>query len=221
MRRVTIDVVSDAICPWCFVGKRRLEAAVRALPDITATVRWRPFFLDATLPASGVDKMSHYIEKFGRARIDAMIPMMASVGAAETPRIAFDYGGRIHPTAAAHAVAEAAFAAGGAPLQDSVVEALFKHYFEERGDLTAAEVARVAAGAGLAPAAASAAAVSGAAADAVRAEAREWRAKYRVTGVPFFVIREGAGGDDGAVTTLSGAQDARVIADAIRGVADA
>ena len=76
-RLVTIDVVSDAICPWCFVGKRRLAAALATLPrDIDTEIRWRPFFLDPTLPVGGVDKMSHYISKFGKARIEGMIPQI-------------------------------------------------------------------------------------------------------------------------------------------------
>jgi predicted DsbA family dithiol-disulfide isomerase len=215
MRAVTIDIISDAICPWCFVGKRRLERALASLPHIDAQIRWRPFFLDPSIPDGGVDKMTSYVAKFGRARVDAMLPMMAKVGAAEG--IAFDYGGRISPTLAAHRAAEAAFAAGGAALQDAVVEALFKFYFEQQGDLTEANVVRVAATAGLAPAAAAAAMADPATAESVRREAREWKRRFAISGVPFFVI---AGADaDAAPATVGGAQDAALLAEAIAAVA--
>jgi predicted DsbA family dithiol-disulfide isomerase len=207
-RAVTIDIVSDVICPWCFVGKRRLAAALASLPDVDATVRWRPFLLDASLPAGGVDKMAHYARKFGAARVAAMIPAMAATGAALSPPVAFDYGGRIFPTHFAHATIEAAWAAGGAELQDAIVEALFRHYFEARGDLDAADVARVAEGAGLVGAAAAAARGAG----AVAAEAAAWRDEHAIDGVPFFVIR-GAGARD--AVTVGGAQEPRALAAAV------
>ncbi len=49
-RKITIDVVSDVVCPWCFLGRKRLEAALAMVPDVEAEVRWRPFQLDPTLP---------------------------------------------------------------------------------------------------------------------------------------------------------------------------
>jgi predicted DsbA family dithiol-disulfide isomerase len=215
---VTIDIVSDVICPWCYVGSRRLAAALAALPQIDATIRWRPFFLDPTLPAAGVDKLAHYYQKFGRARVDAMVPAMAATGASLSPPINFSYAGRIFPSLAAHCAIEAAWAAGGAPLQGAVVEALFAHYFTAAGDLDAAGVARVAGGAGLGAAAAAAAvagAADGAAAgNAVRAEAAAWRDEWAVDGVPFFVIRA-AGAPAGAAEAVGGAQEPRALAAAI------
>ena len=83
-QRVVVNIVSDAICPWCFVGKRRFEKAVAALGAAAlVTVRWRPFFLDASLPPEGVDKLERYTKKFGAARVAQMLPMMQKVGAAE------------------------------------------------------------------------------------------------------------------------------------------
>jgi predicted DsbA family dithiol-disulfide isomerase len=202
-RTVTIDIVSDAICPWCYVGKRRLAAALATLPNVDASIRWRPFYLDPSLPVTGVDKMTHYIKKFGRERVNDIIPKMAAVGRGLAPPVAFDYGGRIHPTSWAHVMIEAAWAAGGAALQDAVVEALFAHYFEKKGDLTKAEVARVAASAGFA----GAAAVAGGQA-LVDEEVAHWRREFGVQGVPFFIINGGA-------ATLSGAQESAVLADAI------
>jgi predicted DsbA family dithiol-disulfide isomerase len=113
------------------VGKRRLERALALLPPALASavsVRWRPFFLDASLPREGVDKLARYVEKFGAARVRDILPHMAAVGAAEG--IAFDYGGRMSNTLASHVLIEAAWGAGGAPTQAAVVEALFSYYFE-------------------------------------------------------------------------------------------
>ena len=81
-KRVTIDIVSDTICPWCFVGKRRLEKALLDVaPSIEASIRWHPFLLDPTLPKEGMSKMARYESKFGAARVAAMLPHMAKVGA--------------------------------------------------------------------------------------------------------------------------------------------
>jgi len=217
-RVVSIDIVSDAICPWCYVGSRRLAAALRLLPDVAAAVRWRPFFLDRTLPAGGVDKLEHYYKKFGRARVDAMVPQMQRTGDALDPPVKFDYGGQIHPTSFAHAAAEAAWAEGGALLQGAVVEALFSHYFERRGGLDAASVARVAAAAGLSAAGVAAAGAPAAAAVAA-AEADARRDEFAIDGVPFFVIRGARAG--AAPVTLAGAQEPRAIAAAIARAADA
>lgn len=63
---IRIEIISDTICPWCFVGKRRLEKALQAFDRADFEIRWKPFFLDPSLPKEGVDKMTRYAEKFGR-----------------------------------------------------------------------------------------------------------------------------------------------------------
>ena len=62
---LSIDVVSDVMCPWCYIGKRRLEAAVAARPEIALDVRWRPFQLDPTIPPEGMDRKIYMERKFG------------------------------------------------------------------------------------------------------------------------------------------------------------
>src|SRR5262245_13888412 len=62
---ITIDVVSDVVCPWCYVGKRRLEEALAAGKDIAAQRRWRPFFLDPTVPRQGKPRIDYITGKFG------------------------------------------------------------------------------------------------------------------------------------------------------------
>ena len=59
MPPLVIDIVSDAVCPWCFVGKRRLDAALASGDAPAAEVRWRPFQLDATIPAEGLDRQAY------------------------------------------------------------------------------------------------------------------------------------------------------------------
>lgn len=92
------------LCPplcRCFIGKRRLEKALRSLreahPDLECSVRWRPFFLDPTLPKQK-DKTSAYREKFGEARMKQMIPFMTKVGSEEG--IKFSVSSALHRRAA-------------------------------------------------------------------------------------------------------------------------
>src|SRR5215470_6296462 len=60
-----IDVVSDVVCPWCFIGKRRLEKAIALRPEIAATVRYRPYFLNPWVPRAGISRTEYLITKFG------------------------------------------------------------------------------------------------------------------------------------------------------------
>jgi predicted DsbA family dithiol-disulfide isomerase len=211
-RVIHVDVVSDTICPWCFVGKRRLlaglalaRAAASPPQQLELELRWRPFFLDDTLPGgAGVDKSARYAAKFGAARVAAMLPMMARVGAAEG--IAFAFGGNTGATLDSHRLAEWARRRGGAPLADALTEEVFRRTFErEQCPSDHAVLADAAAAAGLDRAAASAFLASGELAREVRAEAAEWRARHAITGVPFFVF-------DGGAEVVAGAQDASVFA---------
>jgi predicted DsbA family dithiol-disulfide isomerase len=189
MPRLSINIVSDTICPWCFVGKRRLEKALTQLPAGVSIgeIRWHPFYLDATLPKEGKDKMSHYNSKFGAARVEQMLPMMHKVGGQEG--ISFDYGGKIANTRLSHALLEASYVQGGQALQGSVVEALFKFYFERQGNLgDVAALRAVCASAGFSGEALEAALTSQALAVEVDKEEGELRKKYNITGVPFFII---------------------------------
>ena len=62
---ISVDVVSDVVCPWCFIGQKRLDKAIAAVPDIDVSVRWRPFQLDPTIPAEGKDRKAYMLGKFG------------------------------------------------------------------------------------------------------------------------------------------------------------
>ena len=81
---IPIDVVSDIVCPWCFIGKRRLEKALALRPDIAAEVRWRPYFLNDWIPREGIDRKTYLETKFGSvARYDAIAERVAAAAAAE------------------------------------------------------------------------------------------------------------------------------------------
>jgi predicted DsbA family dithiol-disulfide isomerase len=68
-----IDVVSDVVCPWCFIGKRRLENALELVPDIAVVINWRPYFLNPWIPRDGIDRQTYLETKFGSAERYAVI----------------------------------------------------------------------------------------------------------------------------------------------------
>jgi 2-hydroxychromene-2-carboxylate isomerase len=131
---VTIDVVSDVMCPWCYIGKRRLEAAVAALPEVALDVQWRPFQLDATIPPEGMDRRMYLERKFGGAEAaERVYAPVRAAGEAEAIPFAFDRIRRSPNTINAHRLIRWA---GQAGLQEEMVERLFRLYFIEGGDLT-------------------------------------------------------------------------------------
>jgi predicted DsbA family dithiol-disulfide isomerase len=79
---VHIDVVSDVVCPWCYIGKRRLEGAIALTPDIDVTVNWRPYFLNPWIPREGIDRQTYLETKFGSAERYAVIAQRISTAAA-------------------------------------------------------------------------------------------------------------------------------------------
>ena len=87
---VRVDVVSDVMCPWCLIGKRRLERAIEATPDLAWTVIWRPYQLDPTLPPEGKPRQQYLDEKFGRERAAAFYERIAEEGRKEGIDFAFD-----------------------------------------------------------------------------------------------------------------------------------
>ncbi|HEY1632147.1 MAG TPA: DsbA family oxidoreductase [Rhizomicrobium sp.] len=128
-----IDVVSDTICPWCFIGKRRLARALIERPDMEFDVRWRAFRLDPTVPSEGVDRKAYLKAKFGDGdRPRAMSEAIREAGASEEIAFAFDRIATTPNTIDSHRLIRWA---GGAGLQDEVVEGLFKAYFEDGRDI--------------------------------------------------------------------------------------
>ena len=143
-----IDVVSDTVCPWCFIGKRRLGRALAMRPDVPVGVFWRPYQLDPTIPREGVDRRAYLKAKFGDSpRTAAMGDAIRGEGAGEGIDFAFDRIAKSPNTLDSHRLIRWA---GGAGVQDAVVERLFKAYFVEARDIgDAAVLTQVAGEAGM------------------------------------------------------------------------
>ncbi len=130
---VTIDVVSDTICPWCYIGKKRLEQALALRPGLAVDVRWRPFLLDPTIPKGGVDRREYLENKFGgpeRAR--EVYGQIEAAAASEGLDVHFDRIGRTPNTIDSHRVIRWATTSGR---QSELVEALFRRYFCEGANI--------------------------------------------------------------------------------------
>lgn len=65
LKPLTLDIVSDVVCPWCYIGKHRLESALALVPDVPIEVRWRPFFLNPWVPREGISREQYLVSKFG------------------------------------------------------------------------------------------------------------------------------------------------------------
>jgi predicted DsbA family dithiol-disulfide isomerase len=137
MGKVTIDVVSDVICPWCFLGKRRLDKALALLPDVETEVTFRPFFLDASLPPEGVDRHSYMLNKFGAERLKTIHDPLIAAGLEDGVPYAFDKITRTPNTLNAHRLSRWALVSGN---QRTVMEALFMAYWSWGQDISSVEV---------------------------------------------------------------------------------
>jgi predicted DsbA family dithiol-disulfide isomerase len=199
---VQIEVVSDVVCPWCYIGKRRLEAALARVKAETRVV-WRPFQLNPDLPDEGIDRAQYVLQKFGEAgqRVYARVQAAGtSVGIA----FAFERILRQPNTLQAHQLI--ALAEPGAQ-QDGLCEALFRAYFLDGEDLTSAEtLLRLARQAGLDADAAQRCLRDFEARHAVLAQEHSARA-LGVEGVPFFIFSRRL--------AVSGAQEPEVLVQAI------
>jgi len=132
MTKISIDVVSDVMCPWCYIGKRRLEDALRALPeDIEVDIRWRPYQLDPTLPKEGKDRKQYLREKFGgSAGASNAYTAIMDAGRQENIRFDFDAIAVSPNTLDAHRLIR--WSASEAPeTQNRLVDILFQAYFED------------------------------------------------------------------------------------------
>lgn len=134
-----LDVISDTVCPWCYIGKRRLDKALTLWDrkDVDINVSWRPYQLDATIPAEGVDRAKYYERKFGTERAKEAGKMIAELGEIEGINFAFDKIKRSPNTLNSHRLVKWAGTAG---VQLEAVELLFKRYFEEGEDVGKDEV---------------------------------------------------------------------------------
>ena len=212
MQRITVDIVSDVVCPWCYLGKARLDLAIAEVQDeIGIDVNWRPYQLNPDYPPEGVDHQKALAAKLGgKDNMDRAHEQLRQLGS--EVGIAFDFGAiKIGPnTLDAHRLITWA-GTEGRDVQEKVVAALFKANFEEGrnvGDL--AVLLNIAEEAGLDRAVVKRLLESDADKDAVLDEI-DAAQKMGVAGVPFFIFDQ--------QYALSGAQPVEVLVEAFRDIA--
>lgn len=208
-----IDVVSDVVCPWCFIGKRRLERALEMTPDIRTAVRWRAYFLNPWVPREGISRRAYLEKKFGSVeRYMTNAPRMVAAAEAEGLVYAIDKIARQPNTIDCHRLIKWA-GEQDAPLAGAMKQRLMELYFTEGEDLSQRDVLlRAAADVGLDPHVIGQRLATSEDEDVVTAEA-EAAQQAGVDGVPCFVF--------GGQLAISGAQSPEVLADAIRRAAEA
>jgi predicted DsbA family dithiol-disulfide isomerase len=183
---LSITVYSDVICPWCYVGKRRLEAAL-ADPGMPTQIRfsWRPFELNPDMPAEGVERRAYRAGKFGEARSAELDRNMTETGRELGIAFAFDRMQRTPNTRLAHRLIWEADRQGR---QDALVERLFRGYFEEALDIGAPDVlVKLAAESGLEAAGVNEALTAAESLDAVT-QLEQQGYRMGIQGVPFFIL---------------------------------
>jgi predicted DsbA family dithiol-disulfide isomerase len=209
-RKLRVDVWSDIACPWCYVGKRRLEAALALFPHRDAVeVHWRAFELDPAAPRVRDESAGPYAERLAKkygttvSKAEGMLQQMTETAAADGLELRFDRV-RSGNTFAAHRVLHLA---GERGVQDAVKERLLRAYMTEGEPIGESEVlVRLGAEAGLDRDEVRAMLASDAYVREVRADEDEARA-LGITGVPFFAIAGRYG--------VSGAQTPEVLADVL------
>ncbi|GGC52493.1 DSBA oxidoreductase [Siccirubricoccus deserti] len=142
--RLPIEVVFDLVCPWCFLGIRRLRRTLRGRPDITAELIWRPFLLNPDLAPQGVPRQEYLVRKFGgEERARRLHGTITELGRAEGVEFRFDRIRRVPHSLDAHRLVRWAGRFGAA---DQIVEAIFDAYFMQGADIGEASVLAAIAG---------------------------------------------------------------------------
>jgi predicted DsbA family dithiol-disulfide isomerase len=129
---ISIDVVSDVICPWCFLGKRRLDKALALIPDVKAEIIFRPFFLDPTIPWEGLDRQEYMTAKFGAERLKTIHDPLIKAGQEDGVPYHFEKITRTPNTLDAHRLLRWAMVESKQP---EIAEALFMAYWSEGRDV--------------------------------------------------------------------------------------
>jgi predicted DsbA family dithiol-disulfide isomerase len=207
---VTIDVVSDVVCPWCFIGKSRLEKALALKPDIPVEVRYHPYFLNPWVPREGMSRDEYLTTKFGSPeRYKGIAGRVAAAAASEGLTYAVDKMHRQPNTLDCHRLILWAQAIGKAP---QMKQRLMDLYFTEGADLSNRDVL-VGAAADVGLNAGKTREMLASNADVERVEAAANSAKDAgIDGVPTYIL--------GGVAAVSGAQAPEVLANAIEQVAN-
>lgn len=207
MDAVIVDLFEDVVCPWCWLGDRRLQAAIEMRPDVPVVVRRHAFQLDPTIPAEGIARRDYVVAKFGSE--DALGPAherLSALGDAEGVPFHFERITRSPNTRDAHRLI--ALSAGAAPEAQAVLaERLFQAYFSEGRDVGDHEtLVELAADVGLDEGSVRAALASDAGGAAVDQSLQACQ-QLGIRGVPFYIFHGKYG--------VSGAQEPAALAEVI------
>ncbi len=138
VKPLTIDIVSDVVCPWCYIGKRRVENALKLVPDVPVEVNFRPFFLNPWVPREGISREDYLTTKFGSVEAYHGIAQRVVIAAGEEGLIYRPENVKRQPnTTDCHRLIHWADAIGKAP---EMKQRLMELYFRDGGDLTDTEV---------------------------------------------------------------------------------
>lgn len=211
---LAVDVVSDVVCPWCYIGKRKLERALEELarrePGVEVVVRWHPFELNPDLPTEGIPRRDYLRAKFGSDSAAEIYARVRAVGEGVGIDFAFERIARQPNTRDAHRLVAWAQEGGDG---EAMVEALFRAYFVDGRSLAdRGALAAIAEVAGAERAAAQALLDSDRFGAPVDAELREARGAG-IGAVPFFIFN--------GRTAVSGAHDPPTLLDAMAAARDA
>jgi predicted DsbA family dithiol-disulfide isomerase len=205
---LTIDIVSDVVCPWCYIGKRRIENALKLVPDVPVEVNFRPFFLNPWVPREGISREEYLTTKFGSVEAYRGIAQRVVLAAGEEGLIYRPDSVKRQPnTIDCHRLIHWAEAIGRAP---EMKQRLMELYFRDGGDLTDREVlVQAAADAGLEPADVRKRLATDEDVALISALAQD-AANKGIQGVPTYLFAQ--------KYAVSGAQDPAMLARAIRQV---
>ena len=210
---LVIDVVSDVVCPWCFIGKHRLEQAIALRPDIPVEIRWRPYFLNDWVPREGIARDEYLTKKFGSPeRYKSIAGRVSAAAAAEGLTYNVDGISRQPNTTDCHRLILWAGNSGDTGNAGKMKQRLMELYFTEGADLTEREVlVKAAADCGMDADLTRELLASDRDVDRVSAEVEQAK-QAGIDGVPFFIL--------GGVLAVSGAQDPIYLADAMARAAE-
>lgn len=196
-----VEIIYDPSCPWCYIGKRQLDAALAARPGVRVRRRWWPFLINPDLPSAGLDRVDFLTRKFGsEARVSRLYRAIAHVG--RSVRIDFDFDriDRVPNSLHAHRLVCMAARAGRA---DAAVEALFESHFVRGLDIgNRLVLAHIGASIGLQPTAVTTYLMSDADTELVLEENARAQ-QLGINGVPAFVFA--------GMFVVCGAQDPKAL----------
>lgn len=128
-----LNVIFDTVCPWCYIGKRRLERALALRPKLSVSIQWHPFLLNPDMPPNGIDRTAYLIKKFGsEARVRRIYGAIGEAGQSVEIDFAFD---RIHRTPNSILSHKLIRYASEWIAADSLVEDIFEAYFIKGADI--------------------------------------------------------------------------------------